>query len=153
MKGCCFTGHREISADKISKLRKRLKKGVNYLYIHGITTFYTGGALGFDTLAAKAVLSCRRRHSDVKLIVAVPCRDQTKYWKWLDVWRYKRILRAADEVVYLSNHYHPGCMQKRNRYLVDNSCVCVCFLTKENGGTASTVQYARKRGLKIYNLA
>ena len=45
-----------------------------------------------------------------------------------------------------------GCMHKRNRHLVDNSSVCVCYLNKENGGTAYTVDYAGKKGLEIINL-
>ena len=44
-------------------------------------------------------------------------------------------------------------MHKRNRHLVDNSSVCVCYLNKENGGTAYTVRYAGKKGLEIINLA
>ena len=43
-------------------------------------------------------------------------------------------------------------MHKRNRHLVDNSSVCVCYLNKENGGTAYTVDYAGKKGLEIINL-
>lgn len=44
-------------------------------------------------------------------------------------------------------------MFKRNRHLVDNSSVCICYQTKETGGTAYTVEYARKHGLRIINLA
>ena len=44
-------------------------------------------------------------------------------------------------------------MLKRNRHLVDNSSVCICYLTESTGGTAYTVEYARKSGLTIVNLA
>ncbi len=40
-----------------------------------------------------------------------------------------------------------------NRYLVDNSGVCVCYLTRDAGGTAYTVNYAKRQGLEIINLA
>ena len=56
-------------------------------------------------------------------------------------------------MVYTSQAYTAGCMHKRNRHLVDNSSVCVCYLTKDSGGTAYTVRYARKRGLEVINLA
>ena len=46
-----------------------------------------------------------------------------------------------------------GCMYKRNRHLVDHSGVCVCYLTKDSGGTTYTVRYARAHGLEIINLA
>ncbi len=59
----------------------------------------------------------------------------------------------ADKVVYTSQEYTRGCMFKRNRYLVDNSGVCVCYLARDAGGTAYTVNYAKRQGLEIINLA
>ena len=44
-------------------------------------------------------------------------------------------------------------MFKRNRHLVDNSSVCIYYLTKEDGGTAYTVNCARQKGLKVVNVA
>ena len=43
-------------------------------------------------------------------------------------------------------------MHKRNRHLVDNSSVCVCYLNRESGGTAYTVRYAKEKGLEIVNI-
>lgn len=56
-------------------------------------------------------------------------------------------------MVYTAQQYTKGCMHKRNRHLVDNSSVCVCYLNRESGGTAYTVNYAKKNGLEIINLA
>ena len=56
-------------------------------------------------------------------------------------------------MVYTAQQYARGCMHKRNRHLVDNSSVCVCYLNRESGGTAYTVDYAEKQGLEIINLA
>ena len=53
---CSFTGHRRIPQDDFLNLQKRLQKIIKQLIKQGITTFYCGGALGFDTLAAQAVL-------------------------------------------------------------------------------------------------
>ena len=66
---------------------------------------------------------------------------------------YERIRELADEVTYINQEYVRGCMFKRNRSLVDNSSICVCRLTKSTGGTAYTVKYAIKQGLKIINLS
>ena len=63
------------------------------------------------------------------------------------------MLFRSDKVVYTARQYTRGCMFKRNRHLVDNSSVCVCYLTKDSGGTAYTVDYAEKKGLEIINLA
>lgn len=44
-------------------------------------------------------------------------------------------------------------MLERNRHLVNSSSVCVCYLTKDTGGTAYTVKDAKQKGLQITNLA
>lgn len=152
-KSCCFTGHREIASGTENYLFGRIKDGILYLYEHGIKFFLTGGAIGFDTLAAQAVLDYKKRYEDIRLIVVTPCQDQAKKWRREDVEMYEYIKKCADDVICLSEHYYGGCMQKRNRYLVDHSCVCICYLTKEDGGTAYTVKYAKSRGLKTFNLA
>ena len=83
----------------------------------------------------------------------LPCLTQTRGWRPEDIAEYERIKAQADKVVYVSRQYTRGCMHERNRHLVDNSSVCVCYLNRESGGTAYTVRYARERGLEIINLA
>lgn len=122
---CCFTGHRVIPADVIPQLSCWLEGAVRGLIAEGIRFFGAGGALGFDTLAAETVLNLRREFPEIRLILVLPCRDQTRGWKQKDVARYERIRQAADKVVYTSEDYAPGCMHKRNRYLIDNSAVCI----------------------------
>ena len=151
---CSFTGHRRIPQDDFFETCKSgCKKFIKQLIKQGITTFYCGGALGFDTLAAQAVLKTRRFQPQVKLILALPCRDQAEQWREADRLLYESIKRRADEVVYLSERYTRGCMFERNRYMVDHSDVCICYCTNGQGGTAYTVKYARRRGIPVINLA
>ena len=56
------------------------------------------------------------------------------------------------KVVWTSEEYTRDCMFKRNRHLVDNSSLCICYLTKDTGGTAYTVRYARSKGKIIVNV-
>ena len=118
----------------------------------GYRYFGAGGALGFDTLAAQAVLRLRERYPQIRLILVLPCLNQTRGWPQADIDTYEEIKRCADKVTYTSEHYFRGCMQKRNRHLVDNSSACICYLTKPTGGTAYTVDYARRMGLRIINV-
>ena len=153
-RACCFTGHRIVPAERMEELRRRLIAGILYLRDNmNITAFYAGGALGFDSLAAEAVIDCRREHQDIRLVVVMPCRDQASRWSAEQRARYERINRAADEVICLAERYYRGCMHDRNRYIVDRSQACICYLTEQTGGTAYTVEYARSKGLKIFNLA
>ena len=119
----------------------------------GYRYFGCGGALGFDTLAAQTVLRLREIYPEIRLILVLPCRDQTRGWKQADVAEYDRIMKAADKVTYTSEQSYGGCMHKRNRHLVDCSSLCICYLTEQSGGTAYTVNYARSQGLKIVNVA
>lgn len=151
---CCFTGHRILPAERTEELRRRLRAGILYLRDNmGITTFYAGGALGFDSLAAESVIAQREEFKDIRLVVVIPCRDQASRWNVEQRARYEQINHAADEVICLSERYYQGCMHERNRYMVDHSHVCICYLTERTGGTAYTVEYARSKGLKIFNLA
>lgn len=149
---CCFTGHRDIAPYTPDTVFEQTKAVVTLLVSKGFKYFGTGGALGFDTIAAQAVLSVKETHPEVKLILVLPCENQTKYWKQQDIDVYNDIKSRADKVKVLAPHYYNGCMQKRNRHLVDFSSTCICFLTGHKGGTAYTVDYAKQKGLDIINV-
>ena len=150
---CCFTGHRKIPPEERAGITDRLERVIVSLYQQGIRAYEAGGALGFDALAASTVIRLRRDYPDMKLILILPCQTQTRGWRPEDVAEYERIKAQADEVFYTAQQYTRGCMHKRNRYLVDHSSVCVCYLTRDSGGTAYTVGYAKKQGLNVVNIA
>ena len=152
---CCFTGHRKISAKVLDTVSKRLKETVNSAIQNGYRYFITGGAVGFDTMAAQTVLNAKQEHTrkKIKLILAIPYPEQADEWDKSDVDEYERIKALADEVIYISKEKKKGCMHKRNRYMVDNSSLCVAYMTKKSGGTAYTVEYAQENNKKICNIA
>lgn len=152
-KTCCFTGHRQIPLGDYQTILQNTEKVVENLISKGFCYFGAGGALGFDTLAALTVLKLKSLYPDIKLILVLPCRTQTRSWSKEDIKIYEDIKSQADKVVFTSEEYTRGCMHKRNRHLVDNSSVCVAYLTDSKGGTAYTVDYAKKQGLDIYNIA
>lgn len=149
----CFTGHRDIPADKRKDILRTLARTVGELYLEGYRTFCAGGALGFDTLAAAVVLVLKKKKNDVRLHLVLPCPDQTKGWRQADVDMYEAIKAEADAVTYAAPHYERGCMHTRNRQLVEQSAVCVAYMHKETGGTAYTVSYAKQHGLRVINVA
>ena len=150
---CCFTGHRFLPENEKEKISLALESTVLSLIHSGYRYFGAGGALGFDTLAAQTVLRLRQSYPDIRLILVLPCVSQADKWPPADAAVYQEIMGQANKIVYTSHEYTAGCMFKRNRHLVDHSSVCICYLEKSTGGTAYTVDYARKCGLKIINLA
>lgn len=149
----CFTGHRLIVPNVLPALTRRLDAVLEAMWQRGYRRFFSGAARGFDTLAAERVMLLRQRHPEVKLVLAIPCSDQAKPWSAADCRRYERMLYHADELRVLSPVYYEGCMQVRNRYMVDRSTMCICLLEHAKGGTASTVAYAFKRDVALLNVA
>ena len=152
-KTCCFTGHRVIPPETLPTLADGLDRTLRRLIQRGIRYFGAGGALGFDTLAAEAVLGLKKAYPHIRLILVLPCPEQTRGWAEKDIRHYEAVLSRADKVVYTSAHYGPGCMHRRNRRLVDGSGVCVAYCTRAAGGSAYTVDYARRQGVSVINLA
>lgn len=149
---CCFTGHREILDEHLNDIYIRTQTEIVELIKIGYTNFVTGGALGFDTISAKCVLELKNQYTNIKLFLILPYADQAKAWGVKDTFEYERIKSQADKVEYSSEFYIKGCLQKRNRALVDCSSACICYYIKNSGGTDYTVNYAKKRSLKVINL-
>ena len=152
-KTCCFTGHRDIPSGAYQLVVNKTEEMIERLIKKGYRYFGAGGALGYDTIAALTVLKFKEIYPDVRLILVLPCRNQTRGWSSEDVRIYENIKEQADKVVYISDEYTRGCMHKRNRYLVDNSSVCIAYLTNDKGGTAYTVDYAIKHSTTVFNIA
>ena len=134
-------------------LARRLKTILTDLIENGYQFFGVGGALGFDTLAAHTILDLKANYPHIKLILVLPCLSQADSWSFYDREVYEYIKSVADKVVYTSRESSKGCMHKRNRHLVDNSSACVCYLTERTGGTAYTVEYAKRMNLRVINVA
>ena len=135
-KSCCFTGHRSLNGAEKLKVAVRLRKVIKELVKQGIVFYGAGGALGFDTLAAQTILDMKKEYPQLRLILVLPCEDQTRGWRSEDIAVYEDIKRRSDKVVYVSREYTPNCMHRRNRHLVDHSGTCICYLTRDSGGTA-----------------
>ena len=150
---CCFTGHRHIDKENAAALSVALDRCIAALFREGYTEFRTGGARGFDTLAALRVLHFKQEHPDCRLFLILPCRDQAKGWTRGERTLWERILAEADAHRFIEEAYTPACMHLRNRALVEGSDCCVAYLTENRGGTLYTCSYALKNGLRFINLS
>ena len=141
---CCFSGHRILKKDfNVLKLIEIVDK----LIINGFRTFLVGMAWGFDLKVFEILLT--KKNKNIDIIACVPCKEQNAYFKKEEKEKYNEFLKKADKIVYVSNEYYDGCMQKRNRYMVDNSSILVAYLYSNMGGTKNTVSYAEKKGINI----
>ena len=104
------------------------------------------------TYFAETVLTLRDEYQGVTLEAAVPCETQTRGWSQEERRRYNYILHQCDHVTLISRMYTPGCMQRRNKYMVDSSQVLIAVRTGAPGGTEQTVRYARSIGVRVIEL-
>jgi len=145
MVNCAFSGHRILSADFDVNLLDRV---ILNLIKSGVKNFYCGMAVGFDIVAAESVLKYKKDYG-ISLYACLPCENQSERFSEASKTRYERALEGCDGVIILSTEYYNGCMQARNRFLIDNTDVLVCYLRKKTGGTYYTVNYAKEKGLKV----
>ena len=156
-KSVCFTGHRTIAEDK-ETLSARLYALLERLVTEKkVTDFYTGGAVGWDALAALTVLKLRESYSEVKLHLVLPCSFEEQSAKWNEAQKaeYQYILGLADSVEQVSDRYYNGCMKARNARLVELATDhCICYWNHKNfrSGTGQTVRMAQKKGIEVINL-
>ena len=150
----CFTGHRVISANKMHDVKAALDETIVSLVNQGVTAFFNGGAMGFDLLAAERVIAFKMLSGlPIKLILILPCEGHSEKWGKENKSRLLAVMQNAEELICLSERYYDGCMEARNRQLVEHSDVCVAYLTRECSGTSQTVRLARERGMRVVNLA
>ena len=150
---CCFTGHRHLPTDQMSKIKKQFDKAVDCLINQGFTYFISGGALGFDQLAAAWILDRKKQDQHIQLCLALPCRHQDAFWNAEQKNVYHHLIQNCDRFIYLADDYFDGCMKQRNHFIVDHACCCICAWLYPRSGTGQTVRYAQKQGLKIFNVA
>ena len=135
---CCFTGHRPgklpwgyNEADcRCQALKQKIADAVDSAYQTGYRHFICGMAQGCDFYFAEAVLSLRRARPDVT----------------------QEILSACDFETLVQDHYSPGCMQRRNRYMVDHSALIIAVYDGLPGGTRQTLEYAIRQQVDFVDI-
>ncbi|MEA5056059.1 MAG: SLOG family protein [Anaerotignum propionicum] len=95
----CFAGHRRLPKDNIQRIMIRLNQEIDNLISQGVTDFISGGALGFDQIATSVITAKKEMGYDVKLVFALPCRNQDVLWTTERKKLYHGLLDEADEIV------------------------------------------------------
>lgn len=151
---CFFTGHRIIEKSKISAIESRIEREVQSLIDDkGVTDFITGGALGFDTIAARTIIRLKEEYEFIKFHLYLPCHDQMANWNSYNRYTGRMIMSYADSKIYVTEGgYFDGCMQLRNRRMADDAFYCIAYMNNPRSGTANTVSYARDIGDTVINI-
>ena len=114
--------------------------------------FLCGMAQGCDLYFCESVLRLREVHPEVTLEAAIPCPGQDSSWPPAQRERYARLVAACDYETVVSAQYTPGCMHRRDRYMVDRASLLIAAFDGTPGGTRYTMQYAMSRRVSIVDL-
>ena len=142
---CSFCGHRDAD----SGLRTQIKVAITDIIENkGVTTFYSGGMGNFDNLCESVVRELKQTYY-LKLYLIAPYMTQKinrdgKYYKEL-----------YDDIIIpdLGEVHYKRAITERNRWMVEQSDIILCYIYRSSGGAYKTVQYAKKHGKHIINLA
>lgn len=150
---CFFTGHRIMSRYERGRAALLTESLCEKLILtRGVTEFISGGAIGYDHIAALAVLRLKKKYP-VRLCLYLPCRDRAARWSGAQIREWKTVEEAADECRYITDGpYITGCMHRRNRAMVDDAVYGIAFCRSGYGGTAATLRYATDKGRKTFVL-
>lgn len=158
-KTVAFTGYRTEKilqsnprADIFQTIDRRLDRTIAELIAEGYDTFLSGMAVGFDMMAAKAVLRAKVANPHIKLVAVIPFSGQELRYNAQDRQLYADIFHQADDIKLMANGFGYQFYLMRNDFLVDNSSVVVCFYDGLRGGTQYTFTRARNENRRIINL-
>ena len=141
-----FLGHRdfcptrEIEA-KLYDVLSDLIQTRSYLDI------YVGRNGEFDVFAASVVKRIKRELNNsscsMTLVLPYKIKDIEYFEKYYD-----------DVIIYEGEEkLHPkSAITKRNRWMVENCDLLICFVERDNGGAYKAMRYAEKLGIKTINL-
>lgn len=157
---CCFTGHRSQKLpwrfneqdERCLQMKENAKQEIISAINRGYIYFISGMAIGFDMICAELVLELKKQYPQIKLVCAIPCKGQEKVWNSLTQKRYNNIIKQADKKVVLAEKYTPECMLDRNRYMINNSSLCIALFDGKPGGTAKTIKFAEENDVEVIKI-
>ena len=156
----CFSGYRpeklpwgyDECDPRCAQLKQRLRRVICAACDDGFRHFICGMANGCDLYFFDAARYLRLQHPEVTIEAAIPYAGQADRWRPELRERYAYDLRQCDYQTLVQEAYTPGCMMRRNRYMVDASRILIAAFDGRPGGTARTLEYAARRRLEIIQI-
>ena len=136
-----FIGHKNCYGLNEDELKSTIIELINL----GVTEFLSGGMGEFDRKSARIVYELKQIYPHIKNILVIP------YFHF-NIFDSK----LFDEIVYpagIEKVPYKFAIIKRNQYMVDNSTYAICFVDHSFGGASKTLEYAKKKNVRIINLA
>ena len=138
---CCFFGHRDTPshiADQLTPLLRRLIEET------GVTRFLVGKEGAFDRMVASALAQLKKEHPSVRCYIVLAYMQKNQ-----------------SEPLPLETIYPEGlesvpkrfAIDRRNRWMLKQSDIMVCYVRNSIGNAARYLEIAKKNGKTVLNLA
>ncbi|MCQ2417360.1 MAG: SLOG family protein [Oscillospiraceae bacterium] len=148
----CISGHRPEKLPEGAPLRMMLSllyREIEDAIADGASAFYVGMSLGIDLWAADIILYFRRQHPNIRLICAMPYPEFNHHLQGSTRYHFQSVLHAADAVIQVCPHYHPGAFRMRNQYMVDHCRRIIAVAEDSHSGTGQTIRMAKQAGMEM----
>ena len=159
-KSCAILGHNPMrfawgfdeEAAECHDMKMELAQQIMVLRQQGVTHFSVACDYGVGLYAAELINVLRDNDPELMLFCVTPYEEQATKWTPELRERYAYDLRQCDYQTLVQEAYTPGCMMRRNRYMVDASRILIAAFDGRPGGTARTLEYAARRRLEIIQI-
>ncbi len=111
---------------------------------NGTHIFYVGNQGNFDAMAQSVLKKLQRQYTQIQYAVVLAYLPEKKdgYYDYRDT-IYPEGMEKVPRKFAIS---------KRNRWMVEHSEICVCYVSRSWGGAYNSVKFAEGKGLKIINI-
>ena len=140
-------GHRDLGA------HLTVEEGLfiilrDLLQIMPYVEIYVGRNGEFDVFSASVIKRVQNRYGkeSVGLSLILPYYQK-------DIEHYEKYYDSVIIPECVQKTYPKGAITKRNRWMVEECDLIVCYVERERGGAYCALKYAKKLGKKIINLA
>ena len=143
-KSCFFIGHREAGPEILPALEAAIEKHISE---YGVTEFIVGHYGGFDRLAARALVSAKKCHPEVRLFMLIP---------------YHPAEHPVETPPGFDGTFYPPGMEsvprkfsivQANRYMIDHVNYLIAYAWHPASNAQNLVEYAERRNMLITNIA
>ncbi len=146
-----FFGHRYI--DDFFRTESKLQDHITELICDNeYVEFLVGRNGDFDQMVSSTVLRCKRniRDDNSALVLVLPYSTSEFKNNEDSFYQYYDEIEICEDAA--KSHFK-NAIQVRNRSMVDRADMIICYVKRNEGGAYQTIQYAKRMGKVIINLA
>lgn len=142
----CNFNYIQSSKQKKERIKERVISSINeILEEEKITTLISALETGVDLFATQYIL----KNKNIFLECALSFEEQASSYKESERDKYFSVLERCDKLTLVNKKRVFGCKTKRDKYMIENCDIILCFWDKIAPYTGELLQYAASLNKKI----